>query len=154
MPGLIGSLGEVSFTLFARGDLGVSDEFLDIFIDGVNMGRFFDERGSHDNDCLEEHMEANLTLEKNDFNSFIAPDGTLEVVVALSEKVGVFCDESNFYVQLTYTSCATLELSTSPTISMIPSATPTKSVFPTNSLFPSASPTKLSKPSASPTASP
>ena len=124
---------DVTITVSTRGDFlntsggsGTFDKFLTIVANGVTLG---EAQGNEGNSgvpgvCITVFTEDSFTITKDDFNSYIASDGTLTIQATASQDVDIDrCRNlspprtDDVFVRLSYSSCTT----SNPTSSGVPS---------------------------------
>ncbi|MFH0902902.1 MAG: trypsin-like serine protease [Pseudomonadota bacterium] len=87
--------GDGILTVYARGDLGSTTEYIDVYIDGVNMGRKFNTSLS---DCTTSFYSATITIPSSQLETFAA-DGRIEVQLRGSTAVN-YCSPNYLSAKL------------------------------------------------------
>jgi len=91
------AFSNVEITLAADADLGAPNEYLDVFINGISQGRFWDVDGG---DCSPAITTTVITLTAAQWNSF-GPDVT--VSIQKPNTVGATCPSDSISVNIAYT---------------------------------------------------
>jgi len=116
------AIGDVTVSVSTQGDFlnnAGTDKFLAIEADGVTLGEAQGNEGNSgvSGACITAFTEDSFTIAKDDFNSYIAGDGSLTIQATASADVRIdFCRNLNasppradeVFIQLSYVSCTTV----------------------------------------------
>ncbi|MEM1330377.1 MAG: GC-type dockerin domain-anchored protein [Planctomycetota bacterium] len=101
--GLAPASTPVFFFMDALFDMGLSSEMLTVFVDGREMGTFFN---TSLEDCPNGPLEAVFTIDEQTFNRMIGEDGAIVIAIDPSSTVNDICADSWVEVRLAYESPA------------------------------------------------